>query len=132
MRSGVDGVDERYLLGEGDRTGTEGILTASSNSTNMGKRIAVEGDFATCPACKVGGPVYNDCDPHWTDIGKAVLVEGARVFCQCKENPRVFASQFTMPTQVNRRKDAAAAPSPVRSQWADEVRYKTDGTDTRR
>ncbi|SFC42125.1 PAAR motif-containing protein [Cupriavidus sp. OV038] len=132
MHSGVDGVDERYLLGDGDRTGTQGILTASSNSTNMGKRIAVEGDFATCPACKVGGPVYNDCDPHWTDMGKSVLVDGAIVFCQCKEKPRIFASQFTMSTEVNRRKGAATVVSPVRSQWADEVNYTADGTDSRK
>ena len=81
--------DTRYLIGEGDKTGTGGYQSASSTSTNMGKRIALEGDYASCPACKAGGPVYNDCDPRWYENGKAVLVEGSRVFCQCKRS-RVF------------------------------------------
>lgn len=93
-------VDIRHLLGEGDRTSTGGYLVATSDSTNMGKRLGVEGDYATCPACKSGGPVYNDCDPRWTEMGKSVLVEGARVYCKCAVKPRVIASQFTMSTEV--------------------------------
>jgi len=104
-------VDIRHLLGDGDRTSTGGVLIATSDSTNMGKRLGVEGDHATCPACKVGGPVYNDCDPRWTDMGKSVLVEGARVFCKCAEKPRVFASQFTMSTEVEGGKVSSAGSS---------------------
>ncbi|MGO4765724.1 M35 family metallo-endopeptidase [Cupriavidus sp. 2KB_3] len=92
--------DKRHMLDGASRTSTGGWLIATSDSTNMGKRLGLEGDHATCPACKVGGPVYNDCDPRWTDNGKSVLVEGARVYCQCKEKPRVFASQYTMSTEV--------------------------------
>lgn len=103
--------DIRQLLDEGSRTSTGGWLIATSDSTNMGKRLGVEGDHATCPACKVGGPVYNDCDPRWTDNGKAVLVEGARVFCKCTEKPRVFASQFTMSTEVQSGKVSGAGSS---------------------
>ncbi|WP_313819265.1 M35 family metallo-endopeptidase [Cupriavidus sp.] len=92
--------DKRHMLDGASRTSTGGWLIATSDSTNMGKRLGLEGDHGTCPACKVGGPVYNDCDPRWTDMGKSVLVEGARVYCQCKEKPRVFASQFTMSSEV--------------------------------
>jgi len=119
-------IDTRYLIGEGDRTGTGGYQTASSTSTNMGKRIALEGDYASCPACMAGGPVYNDCDPRWYDNGKAVLVDGARVFCKCKEKPCVFASQHTMSTDVIGRNAGATAPlDSSSSQWADASRYKT-------
>lgn len=92
--------DKRHMLDGASRTSTGGWLIATSDSTNMGKRLGLEGDHGTCPACKVGGPVYNDCDPRWTDMGKSVLVEGARVYCQCKEKPRVFASQYTMSSEV--------------------------------
>lgn len=101
--------DKRHMLDEASRTSTGGWLIATSDSTNMGKRLGLEGDHATCPACKVGGPVYNDCDPRWTDNGKSVLVEGARVYCHCKEKPRVFASQYTMSSEVVSGKVRSAA-----------------------
>lgn len=125
MDSQTRGVGVRHLLGDGDRTSTGGALSASSDSTNMGKRIGVEGDFATCPACKAGGPVYNDCDPCWTEMGKSVLVEGARVFCKCKEKPRVVASQFTMSTEVKPSKSVAPVATPAPSQRVFESHYKT-------
>jgi uncharacterized Zn-binding protein involved in type VI secretion len=123
--------DTRYLIGDGDKTGTGGYQSASSTSTNMGKRIALEGDYASCPACKAGGPVYNDCDPRWYENGKAVLVEGARVFCQCKEKPRVFASQRTMSTEVVSGNTGATAPTVLSpSQWVDASRHKASHRDT--
>lgn len=92
--------DLRRLLQDGDPTANKGVLKGTSNSTNHGRRIAVEGDFATCPKCGVGGPVYNDCNPRWMDVGKSVLVEGARVYCKCVEKPLVFATQNVMTTEV--------------------------------
>lgn len=94
------GADVRRLLQDGDPTTHKGVLVGTSTSTNEGRRMALEGDFATCPRCGTGGPVFNDCDPRWTDMGKSVLVEGARVFCKCAEKPWVIPTQNVMTTEV--------------------------------
>jgi len=94
--------DIRCALLDGDRTTTGGVLIGTDNSTHHGTRMAVRGDFATCPACKAGGLVFNDCDPSFTLMGKDILVEGARVHCNCPTKPRVLASQNTFTIQVNR------------------------------
>ncbi|WP_420868294.1 hypothetical protein [Cupriavidus oxalaticus] len=39
--------------------------------------VGVEGDHATCPACKAGGPVMNDCYPAFEIGGKQVRVSTA-------------------------------------------------------
>lgn len=101
------GSDIRRLLQHGDPTSNKGMLIGTSDSTNHGQRMAVEGDFATCPKCGVGGPVFNDCDPRWTDMGKSVLVEGARVCCQCADKPFVIATQNVMTTVVGVRQPVA-------------------------
>ncbi|MGO4416102.1 PAAR domain-containing protein, partial [Cupriavidus sp. KB_39] len=86
--------DIRYALLNGNATTTGGVLIALNTYTiHHGVNVGVEGDHATCPACKVGGPVYNDCDPRYSLHGKQILVSGARVFCKCKEHPRVLPSQ---------------------------------------
>lgn len=92
--------DIRRLLQDGDPTSGGGVLIGSSDSTNIGKRLALEGDYATCAKCKAGGAVYNDCNPRWTDMGKSVLVEGARVHCRCGEKPVVIPTQNEMTTEV--------------------------------
>ncbi|MDF3887594.1 M35 family metallo-endopeptidase [Cupriavidus basilensis] len=102
-------IDMRRALQNGDPTSNQGILIGSSDSTNHGKRLAVEGDFATCPVCKDGGPVFNDCDTHTSLMGKPLLVEGARVYCKCPTKPFVIATQNTMTVQVNRGMGAPAA-----------------------
>jgi hypothetical protein len=56
--------DIRYFLKDRDPTSTGGMLIAVSRSfTHHGVMVGLEGDIATCPACKSSGPVYNDCFP---------------------------------------------------------------------
>lgn len=107
------GADERSLLQDGDPTTKKGVLFGTSESTNLGRRLALEGDFATCLECGVGGPVFNDCDPRWTDNGKSVLVEGARVYCGCTEKPRVIATQNSMTTEVVKGEKRGVPPRPA-------------------
>lgn len=84
----------RAILLDDDRTSTDGILTSSPAVTrHMGRVVATEGSFATCPKCGHGGPVYNHCVPDFTIDGAMVLVDGARVRCQCRTRPYVIPSQ---------------------------------------
>ncbi len=109
--------DVRYALLNANATTTGGVLIALNTFTiHHGVNVGVEGDHATCPACKVGGPVYNDCDPRYSLYGKQILVSGARVFCKCKEHPRVLPSQHIFSIDVDRslerEEEAAVAATP--------------------
>lgn len=109
--------DLRYALLNGNATTTGGVLIALNTYTiHHGVNVGVEGDHATCPACKVGGPVYNDCDPRYSLHGKQILVSGARVLCKCKEHPRVLPSQHIFSIEVDRspeqEEEAAVAATP--------------------
>ncbi|KDP87813.1 hypothetical protein CF70_034435 [Cupriavidus sp. SK-3] len=96
--------DMREALKHGDKTGTGGVLMSTViGFTHHGVAVAAEGDHATCPACKVGGPVMNDAYPHFTLMdGRQILVRGARVMCQCTDKPLVIPSQRDFIIQVNR------------------------------
>ncbi|MGO4811332.1 M35 family metallo-endopeptidase [Cupriavidus sp. 2MCAB6] len=107
--------DMREALKHGDKTGTGGVLISTViDFAHHGVAVAAEGDHATCPACKVGGPVMNDAYPHFTLMdGRQILVRGARVMCQCADKPLVIPSQADFIIQVNRggRLQPSAAPS---------------------
>ncbi|SCU75065.1 conserved hypothetical protein [Cupriavidus necator] len=95
--------DRRYALLEGDKTSTGGVLICTASHMNHhGKFVAVEGSTATCPKCKEGGPVFNDCKPNFTLMGETILVTGARVYCRCSPKPFVIESQHTFTIEVNR------------------------------
>ncbi|WP_458762326.1 M35 family metallo-endopeptidase [Cupriavidus basilensis] len=107
----------RCALRDGDRTSNNGMLMGTGEMTHHGARVGVEGDFATCPVCKSGGTVTNDCYPAFSLMDKQILVEGARVNCKCAVKPIVIASQNTFTIQVTRgghmhlpADSAAAAP----------------------
>ncbi|AOY99854.1 hypothetical protein BKK81_11835 [Cupriavidus sp. USMAHM13] len=86
--------DLRYALTHGDKSSTGGALYATcADYTIDGKSAGVEGDFATCPACKSGGPVFNEANPIAAFNGKHVLVAGARVHCRCATRPTMSSSQ---------------------------------------
>lgn len=103
--------DTRDALRNGDKTSTNGILIATGRSAfHHNVTLGVEGDYATCPACKVGGPVMNDCYPAFDIHGKQVLVSGARVFCKCSTKPFVIPSQRDFTIEVNRGGYRGAAP----------------------
>lgn len=94
--------DVRFALRHGDHTSTGGQLIATGQGKHRGIPLAVEGDLATCPACKSVGQVVNDCYPAFALGGKQVLVEGARVYCRCANPPTCFASQGNFTITVNR------------------------------
>ncbi|QEZ47404.1 PAAR domain-containing protein [Cupriavidus oxalaticus] len=103
--------DMRFALKNGDHTSTGGALIATGRSVfHHDTTIGVEGDYATCPACKVGGTVKNDCYPAFDIDGKQVLVSGARVYCRCQTRPVVIHSQMDFTIEVN-RKGAGAQPA---------------------
>lgn len=94
--------DIRYALKNHDRTTTGGVLIATTvGMWDHSTPVGVEGDFATCPACKEGGPVFNDCNPSFDVLGKQILVSGARVYCKCVKQPLVIASQSMFTIEVN-------------------------------
>ncbi len=95
--------DIRYALRNGDKTSTNGVLIGTGKSFfHHGVTIGVEGDYATCPACKAGGPVMNDCYPAFNIHGKQLLVSGARVYCKCETKPFVLPSQMDFRIEVVR------------------------------
>jgi len=85
-------------------TTTGGALNSSVQGfEHHGVRVAAEGDYATCPACKAGGPVMNDAYPSFTLMdGRQILVRGARVMCHCPQKPLVIPSQSNFTIEVNR------------------------------
>ncbi|MBP0621822.1 PAAR domain-containing protein [Cupriavidus sp. LEh25] len=96
--------DMRYALRNGDKTSTGGKLIATGQSLfHHDRAVGIEGDHATCPACKAGGPVMNDCHPDFDIGGKQILVSGARVYCKCSIHPTVIHSQSSFTVQVNRK-----------------------------
>jgi uncharacterized Zn-binding protein involved in type VI secretion len=104
--------DIRYALRNGDATSTGGILIATGDSMfHHGVKVGVEGDYATCPACKAGGPVMNDCYPAFGLHGKQILVSGARVYCKCPTRPIVIHSQTNFTIHVSREGHHASPPS---------------------
>lgn len=95
--------DYRYLLKNNDPTSTGGFLMATRhNFTHHGVPVGLEGDVATCPACKSAGPVFNDCHPNWDVDGRQVLVSGARVHCKCPVKPFVYNTQIDSTVEVSR------------------------------
>lgn len=104
--------DIRYALKNGDKTTTGGILIASAGMmTHHGQPVAVEGDIATCPACKRSGKVFNDCRPNFDLMGKQLLVSGARVYCGCARQPLVIPSQSDFSLEVSAGSAPAAGAS---------------------
>ncbi|TMS58435.1 PAAR domain-containing protein [Imbroritus primus] len=90
----------RHLLRSGDSTSTNGILIASGDLIRGDVRVAVEGDYATCPACDGGGVVFNTCTPTFRQRGRRVLVHGAYVNCRCEAKPIVLASRGSLGIEV--------------------------------
>lgn len=94
--------DLREALRHGDVTSTGGMLTSTVvGFGHEGVPVAAEGDHATCPACKAGGPVQNDADvPFTLPDGRRLLVRGARVMCLCADKPVVIPSQHHFVVEV--------------------------------
>lgn len=101
----------REALRHGDKTTAGGVLISSVDGvSHHGVRLAAEGDHATCPACKAGGPVINDVFPHFALAdGRQLLVRGARVMCECESKPFVIPSQHDFAIEIHSAGVAAGA-----------------------
>ncbi|MHA7679218.1 M35 family metallo-endopeptidase [Cupriavidus sp. PET2-C1] len=115
--------DMRNALRNGDRTSTNGVLVGTGTMSHHGVNVAIEGDFATCPACKSGGIVTNDCYPSFDLMGQQILVEGARVNCKCPVKPIVIASQNDFTIEVTRG-NGIRMPADTTSTLSSEARNK--------
>ena len=92
----------RYVLKDNDpTTGGGRLITAARGFLHFGMQVGLEGDIATCLACRSQGPVFNDCSPSFAIMGKSILVEGARVYCACAEKPYVLHTQQTFRVEVS-------------------------------
>lgn len=105
--------DMREALRDGDQTTTGGVLEAPSLGLDHGgRRVAGDGDWASCPSCKKGGKVMNDAFPSSTLLdGRQILVRGAKVMCSCSDKPLVIPSQHTFKIEVNRNGTGLAMPA---------------------
>jgi uncharacterized Zn-binding protein involved in type VI secretion len=109
--------DMREALRDGDQTTSGGVLEAPGPGLDHGgRRVAGDGDWASCPSCKKGGKVINDAFPNSTlPDGRQILVRGAKVMCSCSDKPLVIPSQQTFKIEVNRSGVGQPTPAPAGS-----------------
>lgn len=63
MEKGIH--DAREALKHGDKGSAGGVLISTViGFTQHGVPVAAKGDYASCPACKVGDPVMIDAYPR--------------------------------------------------------------------
>lgn len=86
---------QRYTITLGASTTAGGkVISASSQGSIDGAKIAVEGDLILCPACKSQGKIL--CiDPRISETwdGKQVALQNDLCLCGCVPSPRLIASQ---------------------------------------
>lgn len=86
---------KRYTITLGASTTAGGkVISASSNSSINGVKIALEGDLIFCPACKSQGKIL--CvEPRIPEScnGKQVALENDLCMCACPSPPRLVANQ---------------------------------------
>lgn len=68
----------------GDKTTHGGkVISASSNMTVDGKKVALVGDLVSCPIIGHGTNPIVEGSPHRTFNGRAVVVNGSKCQCGC-------------------------------------------------
>lgn len=66
----------------GDPTSHGGrVLSAASNTTLFGKKVALKGDAVSCPIKGHLGCTIAEGDPSWIVDGKPVALEGHKTTC---------------------------------------------------
>ena len=88
----------RYHITLGALTTAGGqVVSASGNGSIDDKRVVVEGDIITCPACKSSGYVLcigARIPEFWGEgAGKPVALENDLCICKCSNPPRLIANQ---------------------------------------
>ncbi|WP_431819355.1 PAAR domain-containing protein [Burkholderia sp. F1] len=73
------------LVVKGDRTTTGGNVMSRSSTQfdEQGRRLARDGDEATCGNCKELFPIRGGADT-WLDDGKAMVKDWGWVLCPCR------------------------------------------------
>lgn len=94
----------------GSPTTTGGFVIANLSSMfNEGKKIAVEGDLATCRNCGGAWPIIAT-GTHMTYGGRSTVLDGDEIACSCRKN-RVIVTTDGMYYETAAR--AARSPSPT-------------------
>jgi len=70
------------LLGDNTSHGGK-VISASSDITVGGKKVALVGDRVSCPITGHGTNVIVEGSPHRTFNGRAVVVDGCKCQCGC-------------------------------------------------
>lgn len=86
---------KRHTITLGASTSAGGkVISASSNGSINGVRIALEGDAIFCPACKSQGKIMCT-DPRIPEAchGKKVALENDLCLCGCANPPRLVPNQ---------------------------------------
>ncbi|WP_211193353.1 PAAR domain-containing protein [Paraburkholderia sp. UYCP14C] len=95
---------------DNDSTTTGGMVIAvSATMRDNGKRLALEGEHATCGNCKGSWPMHGTGD-GMKNRGKRVVVDDDRVLCPCGKN-RVIAGADAR-CFINKSTGVAADSSP--------------------
>ncbi len=77
---------------DGDPTTTRGFVIGTSTRINEGgKKVALDGDEATCGNCK-GLHKIIGTGRGISDKGRKVVVDGDSVLCPCKKNRVIVGS----------------------------------------
>ena len=86
---------KRYTITLGATTTAGGkVISASSNGSINGSRIALENDLISCPACKSQGKI-RCVEPRIPELwnGKKVALEDDLCLCGCPTPPRLVPNQ---------------------------------------
>lgn len=86
----------RRAVRDGDPTTTGGIVVVTSSAmTNHGKKVALDGDKATCGNCEglflIAGGAH-----RMTHCGRSIALDGDHVLCPCGKNRLIAGSDSTI------------------------------------
>ncbi|MYM41041.1 PAAR domain-containing protein [Duganella qianjiadongensis] len=103
---------KRHTITLGASTSAGGkVITASSNGSIHGSKIALEGDAIFCPACKSQGKIM--CTgPRIAETwnGKKIALEDDLCNCGCLIPPRLLPVQFVRYQTIAISATSASAP----------------------
>lgn len=103
---------KRYTITLGATTTTGGkVISASSDGSINGARIALEGDLIFCPACKSQGKI-RCVEPRIPELwnGKNVALENDLCLCGCPSPPRLVPNQTLKCQNLSGVGNGAIAP----------------------
>lgn len=122
---------------DGDRTTTDGyVIGTSTGYTDHGKKLALDGDVATCGNCKGTHEIFGT-GKGISDRGRKVVVDGDSVLCPCGKNrvivgnnPGYFLNSSLVSPSASNAAAAieSASSSLVTGTFDEQVRAAASGT----